>query len=193
MVHTLADVFRIQDYTDNWQLLDDFPGIFICTSGTRPTWGVNQEGMLIYETDSNLFWTWGGAAWERWIGKGHLGGVEVTSNVVTSSTTYVVAITTPVTTLAGARRHLITVHAPGIFNTNGVAELALYRDATLLQEWQQPTPGTYPWPISMTVPDTPSVAAVDYTLQVRSNGTAGGATTISATATKPLALDVFEM
>lgn len=193
MVHTLADVFRIQDYTDNWQLLDDFPGIFVCTSSTRPTWDVNQEGMSIYETDKDLFWTWTGSAWARYLSKGHLGGGEVTADAVTASTTYVEAISVVVTVEAGARRHLVVVHASGILNTNGLAELAVFRDATLLQEWMQPTPGTYPFPISMSIPDSPGAGSIDYTLQYKSNGTVGGTTTISAAATKPISLDVFEM
>ena len=198
MVHTLGDKFRIQDYADNWQLLDDFPGIYICTSSTRPTWDVNQEGMTIYEVDTHLYWTWSGSAWERWIAQGWIGGDEVNSDVATSSTTYVEAISVEVEVADGGRRHLITVHAPGVYSTEGLTELALYRDATLLQEWYSQgwtggTPESYPRPIFVAVPDTPGAGTRDYTLQVKANTTLGGTSTISASATKPIALDVFEM
>lgn len=36
-------------------------GVIPCTSGTRPT--ATHEGMTIYETDTNLYSTWDGAAW----------------------------------------------------------------------------------------------------------------------------------
>lgn len=199
ITHTLADTFAIQDYTDNWQALDDYPGIFVCTSITRPVWGVNQEGISIYETDTDLIFTWDGTAWQRYISTGHLGGVEVNVDFSTALTTPVEAIAATVTVEAGNRRHLIVVHASGVYNTNGLTELRVFRDgATVLQQWyHQGWTGApvenYPRPIFASIPDTPAAASVEYSLHMNAVTGVGGTSTIIATATLPLAIDVFEM
>jgi hypothetical protein len=196
--HTLADLFRIQDYADNWQNLDSEFGFFFCTSSTRPNWDVQQEGMAIFETDTKLIWHWDGAAWERLIAVGSRAEEEINVDVETSSTTYITAITANAAILAGGRRHLIVCHAPGVYNTNGLTILALFRDAELLQEWSHQggvgaAAEDQPRPIFAAVPDTPGEGAVAYTLQVKADATIGGTSTIVATATKPLALDVIEI
>lgn len=198
IVNTTADNFIVQDFTDNSQKLDDYPGIFICTSGTRPTWGANQNGMAIYETDTDLIWHWSGAAWERKVAKGHILGEELNSDFNTSSTTYVVAIDITVTVAAGNRRHLVIIHAPGVYNTNGLTQFAAYRDANLLQEWySQGWTGApvekYPRPIFAVIPDTPGAGSITYSLQVRAVSGIGGTSTIQATATKPLSIDIVEV
>lgn len=58
-----TDPFLRTDFVNNWNKLDQYPGIFICTSGTRPTWGDGQIGMAIYETDTKREYKWDGAAW----------------------------------------------------------------------------------------------------------------------------------
>lgn len=57
------------------------PGV--CTSGTRPT--APYEGQVIYETDTDLSYVWGGAAWQQVSGGtavGNSGLVYVTSATV---------------------------------------------------------------------------------------------------------------
>lgn len=46
-----SDAFKRQDFIDNWDILDRYPGITTCTSSTRPSspW----PGRLIFETDTN--------------------------------------------------------------------------------------------------------------------------------------------
>ena len=54
------------------------PGV--CTSGTRPT--APYEGQVIYETDTDLSYVWGGAAWQQVSGGtavGNSGLVYITS------------------------------------------------------------------------------------------------------------------
>lgn len=45
-----ADPFKRQDFLDNWDILDQYPGITTCTSTSRPssTW----PGRVIFETDT---------------------------------------------------------------------------------------------------------------------------------------------
>lgn len=199
MRHTLSDRFRIQDYTDNWNLLDSFPGVFVCTSGTRPgDWGAPQTGLIIFETDTTLLWYWTGSAFVRVSPKGLIGHEEITTNFETIETTYQTVLTVNVTVAAGDRRHLIVVEGPGVQNTNGLTLLALWRGATLLQEWKEQGSGgsgatTQARPLAMSTTDAPSAGAEVYTLQVKADAVIGGTVTLQAGANKSLALSVIEV
>lgn len=46
-----SDLFQLSDFNANYQILDQSPGIYICTSTTRPNWGAGQDGRLIFMTD----------------------------------------------------------------------------------------------------------------------------------------------
>lgn len=64
------------------------PGV--CTSGTRPT--APYEGQVIYETDTDLSYVWGGAAWQQVSGGtavGNSGLVFVKSQTIGSGVTAV--------------------------------------------------------------------------------------------------------
>lgn len=54
-----SDPFLRTDFTQNYNTLDQYPGNWICTSTTRPSWGAGQAGMCITETDTRrtLMWT----------------------------------------------------------------------------------------------------------------------------------------
>lgn len=61
------------------------PGV--CTSGTRPT--APYEGQVIYETDTDLSYVWGGAAWQQVSGGtavGNSGLVYITSGTFSGTT-----------------------------------------------------------------------------------------------------------
>lgn len=197
--NTLSDLFRVADYETNWNILDDFPGVFICTSATRPTtWGALQEGLAIFETDTLLLWHWTGAAFSRVVPKGAVGYQSTTTPFETASLSYVTAITASVTVAAGGRRHLVIAEGPGVYNTNGLTLLSLWRGATMLQEWkEQGATGSgatvQPRPLSMTTTDTPNAGAESYTLQVKADSSIGGTSTLQAGANKPLALTVVEI
>ena len=76
-----TDPFDTATIAANWQIVDDHPGVFICTSGTRPTWGANQDGMFIFETDSGLAYRWdnGSGSFLRLNPTGHLVGSTETT------------------------------------------------------------------------------------------------------------------
>lgn len=59
-----SDPFELSDFVANWQLLDASPGAFICTSTSRPNWGISQKGRLIFMTDLKQLSYWDGAAWQ---------------------------------------------------------------------------------------------------------------------------------
>lgn len=199
-LETDADQFHIQDYTDNWNKVEAFPGAFICTSTTRPTtWGAPHTGMRIHETDTGLVWRWTGTAWARQGPSGFLNRVTSTVDVATSATTLVTALSAAVTVPAGGRTLQITAAGPGVYNTVGVTRIALFRGATQLQSWlhQGRLAATYdaqPRPLAMTVFDpAPTAGAQTYTLQFSAEVGFGGTSTLQGGTNKPLALTVVEV
>lgn len=191
MRHTLSDRFRVQDYADNWNRLDEFPGTFICTSATRPNdWGALQEGLSIYETDTTLTWHWDGAAFIRTFPQGVIGYDSATTPYVTSDPTYELpaALSVAVTVAEGNRRHLVIVEGPGVANPGGGSLLRLRKSGDAgdtLQEWSASGP------LAMTSTDTPVAGSYTYALEVKADG--GGTVTLSAAVDSPLAMTVMEM
>ena len=196
--HTLSDDFQIQDYTDNWLVLDASPGIFICTSGTRPaTWGSAQEGRLIFEKDTTLLWRWSGTDFVRYGPKGTVAHNEVLTPQATTLTTYSAAVSAPSATYS-TRRHLVIVEAPGVYSTQGLTGLAIYRDATMLTEWvHQGATGSpaanQPRPLSFVTTDLWAGGTAVYSLQFKAVIGYGGTCTVNGSTNKPLAITVVEV
>lgn len=196
--HTLADRFRIQDYADNWAALDKHPGTHICTSTTRPTdWGSAQDGMAIYETDTRRRFLWDGDSFDLIDPRGLVTRVERLADLSTTSTEYVTVVSTSLTRVT-SRRHLLVAEAPGVFNTNGLTGLSLWRDGTLLQEWsQQGWTGSaaerQPRPLSMVTTDQSAGGDSSYSLRFRVAVAFGGTSTIMGAPNKPIALTVVEV
>lgn len=196
--HTTADAFHVADYADNWAVLDDFPGIYICTSGTRPTWAAAQEGMSIYETDKKLVWHWDGAAWERLLPQGLLAHAQITADINTAATSYQVAVTANAVVAAGGRRVQITAAIPSVASTASFTWLAIYRAATKLTEWANKggagaTVDDREEPEFVTIFDQPAAASYAYTIQYRADATYAGTSTLAATANSPISLTVVEV
>lgn len=57
------DPFLTTDFQTNYDLIDSYPGVFVCTSGTKPSWGSAQAGQLIFCTDTKAVLAWTGTAW----------------------------------------------------------------------------------------------------------------------------------
>lgn len=60
-----SDPFLRTDFVQNYTTLDKYPGNWICTSTTRPTWGAGQAGMQITETDTRRTMVWTGTTWRE--------------------------------------------------------------------------------------------------------------------------------
>jgi hypothetical protein len=58
-----SDPFQLSDFIANWGILDASPGVYICTSTTRPSWGTAQAGRLIFMKDLKQTSYWTGSAW----------------------------------------------------------------------------------------------------------------------------------
>lgn len=60
-----TDPFLRQDFNDTYAKLDNYPGVFLCTSASRPAWSTAQSGMRIYESDTRRELVWSGTAWRE--------------------------------------------------------------------------------------------------------------------------------
>jgi hypothetical protein len=63
-INSATDPFLLSDFTGNWTILDGSPGIYVCTSTSRPAWTAAQAGRLIFMTDYKALSYWDGAAWQ---------------------------------------------------------------------------------------------------------------------------------
>jgi hypothetical protein len=59
-----SDPFLLSDFTGNWGILDASPGVYICTSLTRPAWTAQQAGRTILMTDLEQMSYWTGTSWQ---------------------------------------------------------------------------------------------------------------------------------
>lgn len=196
--HTTADRYRVQDYTDNWNLLDSYPGVYLCESNNWPTtWGAPQRGLLMMNPDTGLPWRWDGSQFLRMGPKGWLASNERTVDLSNTSTAYAVAVQATVTIAAGNRPVLLVVEGPGVASTVGLTGFGLFRGTTVVQEWEV-SGGTgtgvdRPPPLSFIALDVPVAGSVTYSLQFRAVPGFGGTSTVKANGPNgPLALHVIE-
>jgi len=207
-----SDSFLTSDYVSNLGILNNYPGYFICTSGSRPsTWGAANSGQRIWETDTGLAWRWSGTAFVRAMPLGYLGLSSISADFPTAATTATTAITTAVTvpaTDAGSTTKRIKITGSwyaldnGTTTTLGLCEVSIYRDpGTVLIKSMQ-------WrgrPLSTATPldcgaggtivglDAPTAGATTYYLRINSIAAVGGTTTLRATATARAELLVEEI
>lgn len=210
----VGDSFLTQDFFDNYTTLDSYPGLFPCTSGTRPgAWGANQNGMCISETDTGLIWRWDGAKFVRMCPKGVLGfgeiSVDFATALTTAQTAVSVAVTVPATTV-GSTTKRITLTASaylvdnGTSTTLGACEVSIRRDPgdVVIKTFScRGRPNTAASPLdwgswfSAVVSDDPGVSGGSFTYKLSLNSLAavGGTSTIRATATNRASLTVKEL
>lgn len=199
------------EYADNLSKIDQFPGVFICTSGTRPvSWGAAHSGMQIWETDRSLMWRWDGAAFVR---VGPLGLLadpsQLTSDESTAATTPTSALARAVTvppTNAGSTTRRIKVTASwyaitnGSETTYGVAEVSILRGSSVIVARRvrgRPSTDTdyLDWGGggALVAYDNPAAGAHTYHLAINSIAAVGGTTTLIASPTTPAQLAVEEV
>jgi hypothetical protein len=199
-VPTGADAFRTEDLADNWGKLDQYPGTFICTSLTRPTWGSAQAGMRIWETDTNLEWRFNGSQFVRIYPVGLLGRQGRTSDFGTANLTADPVVTVPVFYPAGGRWVEIECGWSLAENTAGQMMASLWRDNTQLDEWviNGRTGATNFYEKgqggSRTIFDLPTqFGNMQYSFRIRSISGTGGTSTIRASTTSPAYVSASEV
>jgi hypothetical protein len=197
---TTADPFDTDEIADNWQIVDNHPGIFLCTSGTRPsTWGLNHRGMMIYEGDTDLYWRWDGTQFGRAFAVGWLNGSSRTADLSTTSLTPITAVSAAVSVPAGNRKVQVTVSWAQVENTVGLTVLWLYRDETVLTGWLATgaTDATVPQDRglggAMPFFDRPGAGAFTYSFRFSVMPGVGGTSWVRASVFAPTLLDVIEV
>lgn len=201
---------RVEHY-DNLSILDQHPGLFICNSDSRPSWGASHEGMRIWEMDRSLEWRFDGSNFVRVTPLGMLGdSADRTSDFDTAATTPTFAITNTVTVPAtndGSTRKRIEIAASwyaienGTDATLGVAEVSIIRDPStvirVIRVKGRPIIGSdvMDQPIGGTIIgwDNPPAGSVTYHLGINSIAAVGGSTVLKASATTPAQLVVKEV
>lgn len=187
-----ADPFDTGTLADNWQLVDDHPGIYICTSGTRPgsgggapVWGANHEGMLIWETDTNLTWRYNGTAFVRHGAKGHLINERTTGDVTEAGGVYETVVQAAITIPDGDLN--IACHFSWSEVTGGKAQFALFRGVTQLASWKclEEQGGSFHY-----VDVDPAAGAATYAVKVKN---LEATTTVECAADAPATLDLYEV
>lgn len=85
----VTDPFLTQDFYDNYNLLDAAPGMHICTSSTKPNWGVNQAGRSIFMTDYRQIEVWDGTNWIEPVqtSPGHYWSLSASADMSRNTTT----------------------------------------------------------------------------------------------------------
>ena len=188
------DPFVVSDLSENWDVLDAHPGVFICTSSTRPTWGSSNNGQLIYETDRQLYWSWrwsgSSGSFVRVAASGLLSQSLQTSTVSNSSTSAPTTIvSTSATPRPGGRRVRIDCGWYAI-GTNGVAgAIGLYRGSTVLAGYRS-NPGNGGSITFYEVP--PTTDATTYSLRLTTSVN-GSVSTVVCASTTPAFISVTEV
>jgi hypothetical protein len=94
-----TDPFQLSDFIANWNILDASPGVFVCTSASRPAWTTSQAGRLIFMTDIKQLSWFDGTNWNDLRDSSPVFGAGTNPQVAISSgsaPTYVVCtFTTP--------------------------------------------------------------------------------------------------
>lgn len=106
-----SDPFQRTDFITTWDTLDDSPGTFVCTSGSRPSWGIDQDGRLIFEQDTSRIVQWDGTDWlqVRQAANGYQFHVAYDDNLPASSSGFK-AIGSVATTTPGSLMWLLTAN-----------------------------------------------------------------------------------
>jgi hypothetical protein len=197
-VDSTSDNFSTSQIAGNWDILDNYPGIYVGTTAQVATlvgtWGSAQTGMIVQETDGlSLQWRWNGSALVRTGGLGMLSSVQNLSGEIAVSNTPSVVLSTTVNIPAGGRTIEVKASATNYFTTSTAAQwlFTVAQDGTFIQSalftlasGQQE--GT---PVFLYTTLIPSAGSHTYAFAVQTNGSSGF---IVGDSIMPLVLSVVE-
>lgn len=212
-----SDPFSTADLAANWQKIDDSPGVFLCTSTTRPAWTAAHKGREILETDTLLKWIWTGSTAAGGFVRAAPTGLlkttagawaiaQRTTNFSSTSTTYVAFLTLAnVVVPAGKRTLMVTATWPWVTNTIGKTALGVFRTTSnngtpVLSTWQvagdstSPTPGAQGSGGSFVLYEQGGLepGVYNYSFQMQTYGSSSSSL-IAASAATPASLAVVEL
>jgi hypothetical protein len=213
MSPTTSSQFSTADIAGNWGKIDAAPGVFICTSTSRPTLVANQAGRKIYETDTDLDWTWTGTLWRRTAPKGLLKTTSGGNALAQRTTDFQTTSTTPTLVLAvsnvvvppGNRTLMISIVWSRAYSSGGYFYARCYRSnvsnsGPLLMQWAisgDKTPadanagggGTY----VIYEKDGLNPGVYNFSFQIAVWAGFGGSATVTGTPTYPNEIAVLEV
>lgn len=205
----LQDRFSTQEVRDNWETIDQSPGVFICTSQTRPGWGQQQAGRKIVETDTHLEWLWTGDSWIRISGGSGIlrkggGGYAVAERATdrnTRSSTFVTVVTITNVVVPDGNRplQLVATWSEAENSVGDQVMMAIMRSASndvgpkLGKIVITPDNGYRGNGVSLVSYERDGLVAgtYDFSLQMRCRG--GGQSTLRADSDQPIQLTVSEL
>ncbi len=193
-VDTTADPFLTAEVAGNWEIIDDYPGIYTASTSTiastTATWGSAQQGQLVSDTTTGLVWQWNGSTLVRAYGLGMLAETAVTSPVtvttVLSSTTTIITLTTDIPT--GGRDIEIKAILTDVANTTQDTTIFLKEDSTVIQSCT--VQANLLIPVVLYAIRTPSAAS--HTYSVTAGVASASSAVFDASATSPILLSVVE-
>lgn len=114
------------------------PGV--CTSSTRPA--SPYDGMMIYETDTNLVRIWNGTAWKTLSYSDYTNGSVIQVQSTTKTDTFsasnsntftdITGLSVSITPTSTSSKILVTANIVGSTTSNGVANVQLIRGSTAI-------------------------------------------------------------
>jgi len=178
-----TDQFDTDELAENWQTLDDTPGVWLANSTSPPVWGPQHAGMLWSQKDTGLVYRWSGSAFSRIAPLGSIGFADRQSNFAESSGTFqTIAQKTGAITFG---RRIMVVANWGKISGDDV-EFQITRGATVVHTWQNGSIGGG----AMVAMDAPAAGTYTYAFKMR---TLAAASNLLASATSPAQLEVIEI
>jgi len=197
---TIASAFSTSDLADNWDRIDETPGVLLTEHATLPGgWGNNHRGMLAYATDQGLYWRWDGSEFVRAFPAGLLGQDRRTSDfTMSSASTYESAVSVDVDVPPGGLSTQVVVEWHKAEADSGALVCQIRRDATVLAEWVlvgQTSPDAFykrgQGGSRVTLDVEPPDGQRTYALYIKGLDT--GSNHLRATAESPVAISVTEV
>ena len=181
-----TDPFDTDSLASNWQMVDDYPGIWVSNAASPPSWGLAHAGMVWSQLDTGLLWRWNGVTFDRLSAVGSIGSASRTSDFTEATGIYATLVQkTGAVVPAGGRRIMVVFTCSEI--TGDQVEFQILRGATVLHDFNY-------WPgggCSMTIFDTAVTAGTyTYSVQVKTKVTTS---TVLAGATYPIQLEIIEV
>jgi hypothetical protein len=181
----------------NLAIIDQFPGVWIGTNAALnaevATWGVNQNGMYGFATDTFLLWQWNGSQLKRAFPLGRLATTTNFSPATPYTNTSPTALITisSFTMPAGNRSLEIHGFVPYSYNVSGATFFTLMLDSTQLQQVEIQAGIIEHINIFATTVPSPGTHVV--TLNINVDASAGSSAAVQASATQPIQLSADEV
>jgi hypothetical protein len=119
-----TDPFLLQDFVNNWTLIDQSPGTYICTSLTQPNLAQDQAGLQVFMTDVKYSQWWNGTSFQDPLQSVPLfAGGSYLNTAMTRNSTY----TTTILTFTTSRPASMALFLVATYNCSNQQSQDLYQ------------------------------------------------------------------